>query len=276
MRILGLLIGLVAAAVLLSAGPALAAGKKTAGKGPADYFLEIQRTGYDVRVLVNKVLVVKEADALSALFLKLTPFLKNGRNNISVIWAKVSAHETSFKIEVLEWPKGASREQAKSLVAYKPIEDIYKGETEQRTFGFIAKIPVEWSWENGRRVGRLSERDREVLTGTLGRLHESFAGRDLDGVMRALDTSFRDLDFRKGKVIRRVRKHYAKCMESAGWGMEPFSSSALEFKSYGRMVRVSGQGPVIAAVEVEGCGKISFTAFYFTRLKKGWTLVRAN
>lgn len=265
----------IAVMIAVLALPAASAEKKQK-VSENRYYIDVEHQGNEITILINKVLYIVDGEKSAFHYSQITQFLKRGRNNVSLIWENMSPFDTPVTLTIREVPKGVSVENGKMVVVYKPDKGLFRGESARRTFGFVAKFPDEWSWTRARRVRRISEEDKTEMIGLLTQLHDRFAAKDAGGAVRLLETMFLDMDFNRGRVIEKARRHYAACMKDPDWAMYSFPSQEVEFKAYGRLVRAWAPGSLIAARELKKCGRIEFHAVYFAKLEDGWTIVRAN
>jgi len=237
-------------------------------------YVDIQHPSRDVKVFVNEVPVGESSAEKPSYVLRVSSFLKEGPNQITLRWKAVEKPSFPMKIEVLESKQGAPRKDATKLVDYQHDKNENVNSWIEKTFTFSIHSPYNWSWEKAESVQKLTDKDHAQILSKVRTLHTALSSKNMDKVWEMISLLLYETYLKNSELSQRVKASYQKMMENPNWSLKEPIWQQLKVHAFGKLVMVSGPTPVILTDELSGSRQFKMEKLFFSKLNGTWELVR--
>lgn len=250
-------------------------GINTSGaQTPSHYYIQIQHNSREFELTVNGIPVDEETGEYSTAIKRITHFLKNGENTLSVTWTK--KHPTTLPLNIKLKTSKPGNQDTRNLIDYDYTEEEKLNRKYRKTFKITLSMPLRWTWQKGEPVTQLTEQDVQFLKNDIRKLHGYVADQNLDAMLTHLETALFDMRLRQQPKMARYEKLYQNMVNHPRFKVNPLDFNDLQAVPYGKLVKITGSKPVISSREIPNSGNIKFDDLFYAKIDNQWTLVLIN
>lgn len=228
-------------AAMQGAGGCSAPEEESAMPAGPIYRLEWTVHPYDeMTIFVNDIPAVEfhPAKNLRSGCLHINWFLRDGRNDLSVVAGKPNGHNGTLSVRLYTVPRPDAQSTGSPLFQAEASGAEIKP-TFRRSATVNAQIPFEWSWQKASPIAGLSDDDRAEILGQIKALHTAFVEKDVSELNRLLplkDEIAKSLYLDEALFKQEGQRFLARVFQQPGYSVEPLDLAAIRLTIHGPVV----------------------------------------
>jgi len=206
------------------------------------YRLEWTVHPYDeMTIFVNDIPAVEfhPPQSLRSGYLHINWFLRDGRNDLSVVAGKPNGQKGTFSVRLYTVPRPDAQSTGSPLFQAEASGAEIKP-TFRRSATANAQIPFEWSWQKASPIAGLSGDDRAEILGQIKTLHTAFVEKDTSEMHRLLATGAEEIVksvYADPSELKRLQRHlFERVFSQEDCIVKPLEPQAIRLSVYGGVV----------------------------------------